>query len=202
MPLGRPAAGRRSWRPGDYYGGRDDRRPGAARRIPRSRGSARRYGHDDPCPRAAMNHARQLIREAVAGRITGLPITGSRVYQSRVYALAAGEVPCLLVYTLAEEIVKPVFCHPGELARALSVAIEAVAAANADLDDTLDSVCAEVETELGSGDFTLGGRVSDLVLQRTEIQLQGGDSPRPLGIARMTWLMRYATREGDPTTTL
>jgi hypothetical protein len=48
------------------------------------------------------NHVRQQIRERVATTLTGLTTTGSKVYQSRVYPLAANNLPGLLVFTNSE----------------------------------------------------------------------------------------------------
>jgi hypothetical protein len=146
-------------------------------------------------------HIRQAIREAIATAITGLAATGSRVFQSRAYAVAASELPCLLVYTLAEDVTKPVFCHPGEVNRLIQVSIDGIKTATEDLDDDLDNIAAQVEQALAL-DFTLGGLAKDLQLVRTELQIQGGDSPKPMGIIRMTWAIRVATLEGIPGTAL
>lgn len=144
------------------------------------------------------NHVRRQIRERIATLVTGLTTTGARVYQSRTYALApATELPCLLVYTLSESILKRVFCSPGEIERTVTIMVEAIATAGADLDDTLDLMCKEVEAALAS-DPTLSGLVKDLVLVDTEIQLRGGDSPKPAGAARMRWQGMTATIEGAP----
>lgn len=143
------------------------------------------------------NHIRRQIRERVATLVTGLTTTGARVYQSRVYALSAGELPCLLIYTNGEDSTKPVFCHPGEMDRAITVLVEAVAAATSDLDDVLDLICKEVEIAMAT-DFYLSNLAKDVQLTRTELQLQGGDTEKPIGAARMTWTVKTTTREGVP----
>lgn len=144
------------------------------------------------------NHIRRQIRERIGTLVGNLTTTGSRVYQSRVYALASAELPCLLVYTLSEDIASgQVFCHPGEIERSINVAIEAVATATGDLDDTLDLICKEVEIALAT-DFTLSGLAKDVTLTRTELQLQGGDTEKPVGAARMQWTVKTYTIEGVP----
>ena len=50
-----------------------------------------------------MAHLRQSIRERIATDVTGLSTTGSNVFQSRVYPVEDGSLPCLLVYTTSEE---------------------------------------------------------------------------------------------------
>lgn len=143
------------------------------------------------------NHIRRQIRERVATLVTGLTTTGARVYESKVYALAAGELPCLLVYALNEDTSKPVLCHPGELDRTIVVAVEAVATSTGDLEDVLDGICKEVEIAMAT-DFYLSNLAKDVQLTRTELQLQGGDTEKPIGAARMTWTVKTTTREGIP----
>lgn len=143
------------------------------------------------------DHIRRRIRERIETLVTGLTTTGARVYSSRVYALATAELPCLLVYTLTEDVTLTTFCHPGEQDRTISVAIEAVATATANLDDTLDLICKEVEIAL-AGDHYLSGLAKEFHLTRTELQLQGADTEKPVGAARMTWTVQTTTREGAP----
>ena len=146
------------------------------------------------------NHIRRQIRERIATLVGGLTTTGARVYQSRVYALATeSELPCLLVYSLLDEVTKTGFCHPGEIERTITVAIEAVAVATAtaDLDDTLDLITKEVEIALAADPY-LSNLAKDLQLTRTELQLRGADTPKPVGAARMTWTVKTSTIEGAP----
>jgi hypothetical protein len=128
----------------------------------------------------------------------GLATTRSNVYQSRAYALSpSSELPCLLIYTLGEDTSKLVLCHPGEQDRSISVAIEGIAAATEDLDDTLDQIAKEVEVKMAT-DFYLSNLAKNVQLTRTEIQFQAGDSPQPVGSVRMTWIVLTTTREGAP----
>lgn len=143
------------------------------------------------------NHIRRQIRERIGTLVTGLTTTSTRVYQSRVYALSMDtELPCLLVYTLREDISEDAssFCKQE---RAITVAIEAVAKATADLDDTLDLICKEVEIALAT-DKTLSGLAKRVWLTSVELQLQGADSLQPIGAARMSWNVRTTTEEGVP----
>ena len=93
-----------------------------------------------------MSHARQQIREALAARVTGLTTCGTRVFQSR---MATQDVlPCLLITTDDEEI------KPGTIGniyqRGLSVRIIGLAEATGTLDDTLDTIAAEVEVAMSA----------------------------------------------------
>lgn len=144
------------------------------------------------------NHIRRQIREAIETLVAGLATTGSRVYPSRVYALSpTAELPCLLIYSLSETVARTTMCAPGEVERTIQVAIEAVATATANLDDTLDLIGKEVEIAM-AGNVTLSGLAKDCQLTSVDIQLQGADSPKPVGAARMVWTVKTNTREGAP----
>lgn len=93
-----------------------------------------------------MAHARQQIREALAARVTGLTTCGTRVFQSRM--VPQETLPLLLVTTNDEEI------NPGTIGdiyeRVLSVSVIGLAKATANLDDTLDTIAAEVEVAMSA----------------------------------------------------
>lgn len=143
------------------------------------------------------NHLRRQIREAVAGAVTGLTTTGSRVFQSRVYPAQTTELPCLLIYTRSETST-PQTIHPDRaLERVLQLEIVAVAKANADLDDTLDLVCKEVEIALAMPLTALYGKGKTIQLVSTEIELSG-EGERPTGRAVMTYQVDYFNQENAP----
>ena len=50
-----------------------------------------------------MAHARQSIRDNVVTAVTGLTITCTNVFRSRVHPLGENKLPALCVYTAAEE---------------------------------------------------------------------------------------------------
>jgi len=93
-----------------------------------------------------MSHARQQIREALAARVTGLTTCGTRVFQSRM--VPQETLPLLLVTTNDEEI------NPGTIGniyeRVLSVRIIGLAKATGSVDDTLDTIAAEVEVAMSA----------------------------------------------------
>ena len=97
-----------------------------------------------------MAHVRQQIRERIATEVTGLSTTGSKVYQSRVYPLQASNLPGLLIYTTSESSEPLDMGGTSRLmGRSLSVNIDAYVKAVSNFDDTVDTVCSEVEVELG-----------------------------------------------------
>ena len=146
-----------------------------------------------------MAHVRQQIREAIATAITGLASAAS-VHQSRVYDLESGDLPAFKVYTLSESTERDSQQNPRGTYRQMQLVLEAAAKAVSDLDDTLDTLCAEVETAIAA-DITLGGLSKDAYLETTTIELNdGGDQPH--GAATMSWIVEYRVRETAPETVL
>lgn len=143
-----------------------------------------------------MAHARQSIRDAAVTALTRLTTTGTACYSGRVNPYET--LPCLSVYTLSESV------EGGELGtkqmRMLTLRVEARARAASDLDDTLDTITAEVETAL-MADRTLGGTAKTLELAQTEIELSG-DAEQPVGLAVLDFAVLYRIDGTDPTTTI
>lgn len=147
-----------------------------------------------------MAHVRQQIRERIATEVTGLSTTGSKVFQSRVYPLQASNLSGLLIYTTAESS-EPIDMGGTSrlMNRTLSVIIEAYVKAVSNYDDTVDTICSEVEVALGGS--TVNGLVKDIYLEATEINYQG-EGDQPLAIATMTWNVLYETASNAPDTAL
>lgn len=144
------------------------------------------------------NHLRRRIREAIATAVTGLTTTSTRVFQSRVYPLERGtDLPGLLVFSLAETSERRTAPAPGIMERVLRVQIVAVARALADLDDTLDGICKEVEMALAMPCSALAGLAKTITLTSTDIEMQG-TSDRPVGQAAMTYEVVYLAAENAP----
>lgn len=136
-----------------------------------------------------MPHARQTIREAAATLLTGLASTGSRVFQSRMVPQTT--LPCLLVTTDAEEIAPGAF--EKQLDRRLTLTVVGIAKATSNVDDTLDTIAAEVETALGS----------DYRYELTGIDVDFDETlEKPAGRIALTYAYRYFTNAGAPGTVL
>lgn len=145
-----------------------------------------------------MAHHRKIIRDAVVTALTGLASTGSNVFATRRYPVAAAQLPALCVYTLSEDSEVDSMGTNRSLLRTLDMIIEAVTQVNDTLDNTLDQLCLEVETALGL-DPTLGGRVHDCNLASTRIAIRG-DAEAETGSAVMNFSVIYRTRANDPST--
>lgn len=142
------------------------------------------------------NLMRQQIREGVAAILVGLPLTGARVFQSRSYALAQTELPALLVYSLSEEIETLTMNLPRQQRRTLTLTVEAVAAAVSNVDDTLDSICKDVEIAIANGWTAITG-LRDAVSISQRITLSG-DSEKPHASASIEYNFVYFVYENAP----
>lgn len=146
-------------------------------------------------------HIRRQIREAAATLVTGLATSGTNVFQSRIRNLAAADLPALRVYTTPEDI-EDSPRQTGESDaylqhRNIEIRVEAVARVAANLDDTLDQMCKEVEVAIAA-DSTLGGLAKlHCALRRTEIDLDG-NTDVPAGKATMTFEVSALTMSNAP----
>ena len=142
-----------------------------------------------------MAHKRQSIRERVATTLTGLTTTGSNVFQSRVYPIENTKLPCLLIYTREETSEPLVMNPPRTIEKVLSLVVEGYVKANTTFDDTIDTICEEVEEALFT-DRLINDLALDSFLVNTEISYNG-DGDNPLGIVVMTFQITYHHTEGS-----
>lgn len=144
-----------------------------------------------------MAHKRNAIRDNMTTSLTGLTTTGSNVFQTRIYPLADNKLPGLAIYTMSEDSEYQSISPPRTLHRKLEVIVEAYVKAVADYDDTLDTICAEVEAALYT-DLSRGGYAFDtrVVGFSADISDQG-DQPMILG--KLTVEVQYSATEGSPT---
>ena len=146
-----------------------------------------------------MSHVRQQIRERIATNCTGLTTTGTNVFQSRIYNLESGNLPCLLIYSKSETSDRLTMQPTDSLNRDLDVVVEGYVRATT-IDDPLDTISAEVEVAI-AGDPTCNDLAIDTFLSSTEIDYDG-EGDQPIGVVRMTWSVNYETKTTVPTTAL
>jgi hypothetical protein len=58
-------------------------------------------------------------------------------------------------------------------------------------DDDVDAIAVQVEEAI-AGDFTVNGLAKTVILQSTEIDFSG-EAETPIGVARLTYDVRYVT---------
>ena len=141
-----------------------------------------------------MAHYRQQIRERVATTLTGLATTGSNVFQSRVYPIEENKLPCLLIYTKDETSEPLAMSPPRSIEKVLNLVVEAYVKTNDNFDDTIDTICKEVEEALYT-DRLINNLAKDSFLTNTEINFNS-DGDNPVGIVVMTFEIAYHHTEG------
>ena len=142
-----------------------------------------------------MSHLRQLIRSNIVTTVTGLATTASRVYQTRIYPLEQSKLPGLCVYTRSETTEYTTISPPRRQERTLEVVIEIYASATTNLDNTLDTVSAQIEEAL-SADLTRGGYAKDTKVIAFEADFDGSGE-QPVGVGRLTVQVTYSNRENE-----
>jgi hypothetical protein len=145
-----------------------------------------------------MPHVRQSIRENVETTLTGLTTTGSRVYASRVFPLAADKLPGLAIYSSDESTEYVTTGLPRTQLRTLSINVEAYVRGNSNYDDSLDTICSEIEAALYT-DGTRGGYAKDTKITAMDSEFSG-DGDQPVARATLRVEVEYATKENDVTT--
>lgn len=145
-----------------------------------------------------MSHVRQQIREAVGTALTGLTTTGTNVFTNRVYNLPDSKLPALVIY-VKDETTGTV--TSSSIQRMVTLVIEGYAKAASDLDDTLDTIAAEVEAAIWQNTSVLSlGKFTDF--KGTEIDFAGGETEKPVGVIRLSYEIMYFTTGDDPETAL
>ena len=80
--------------------------------------------------------------------------------------------------------------------RSLTVNIEGYVKANSNFDDTVDTICKEVETAMAT-DTTLNGLAKDSFLETTEIEFNA-EGEKPVGFVTMSFKVDYYVLESSP----
>jgi len=142
-----------------------------------------------------MAHIRKQVRGAAVTLLTGLATTGSNVFPTRLYPIAEGKLPCLLVYTNSESAEVVTLTRPRLMQRDLELVVEGLTKDTTSIDDALDQIALEVEEAIGS-DQTLGGLGKDIVLSSSEVEISA-EGDQPVGSVRLTYLVRYMAKEDD-----
>lgn len=145
-----------------------------------------------------MTHARTIIRNTIVSLLknnSALKRAASdRIYESKVYPIDT--VPSIMVYTPNEQVIDYTIGFPRTQTRQLNLIVEIFAKANANLDQTTDSLALEVEDIL-SKDPTLGGMVKDLSLHSSETILSS-EGDKPIAVTTLTYHLTYRVKENKP----
>lgn len=149
------------------------------------------------------HHMRRQIRDAAKEALTGLALTGTRIWSGRISSLKESEMPGLLLFVNADDAIEGAN-NAGELTadRNGILRVECVAAGGDELIDMLDQIALEVEEAL----FASAAFEAKLMVPpgppAANIQIDdapGGGSKR-LGSVILSFPILYRTRLGDPDT--
>lgn len=141
-----------------------------------------------------MAHVRKQIRDRVENILRGATLATGGIFASRVYPLTQAKLPALTIYT-GSEASGLQSMGTRTLARDLSLIVDAYVRVTDTFDDDVDALCVQVE-EIIAADYTLNGLAKNTVLSSTEIDFDA-EAERPVGVARMTYTIRYVTAIGD-----
>lgn len=137
-----------------------------------------------------MAHVRQQIRERLASILTGLSLTQDRVYPMRRYALDQSKLPALLIYTM-DESSSNITIGSRTLSRQINVAVEIIVKSSNNVSDIVDTICAQIEAEVGN-DYKLNGLAKSCTLTDTQIDISV-EGENPISSARLSYTVVYIT---------
>lgn len=142
-----------------------------------------------------MAHVRKAIRDRFISTLTSdVTLVRARVYGSRVYPITEDNLPAITVYT-GSEASNRYNMGVTDLTRELSVEVDCYIRATDTFDDDVDAICVQVEEAI-AGDFTVNSLAKGATLISTEINFSG-DAEQPIGIAKLTFNVRYVTSMAD-----
>ena len=146
-----------------------------------------------------MSHVRKQIRDQFVTLLpAGVTLVSSRVFATRVYPLTQAKLPAITVTAGAETsglMTMGATMGVKSLDRTVEITVSIYENATASLDSAVDAIAVQVEEAIGA-DFTLGGIAKESVLTSTSIDFSG-ETEQPVGIATMTFAVRYVTSLTD-----
>ena len=146
-----------------------------------------------------MSHVRKQIRDQFVTLLTaGVTLVSSRVYATRVYPLTQAKLPAITVTIGSESsglMTMGATMGSKSMDRTVEIAVSVYENATASLDSAIDAIAVQIEEAIGA-DFTLGGIAKESVLTSTSIDFSG-ETEQPVGIATLTFSVRYVTSLTD-----
>ena len=142
-----------------------------------------------------MAHVRTQIRNRFGAVLTsGVSLVRKRVYKSRVYPLSTANLPAITVLTGSESSALMAM-GAKTLDRVVTIFVDCYVSVTDSFDDDVDALAVQVESAIAA-DFTVDGLAKTAILRSTDIDFSG-ESETPVGIARLTYEVRYVTTIGD-----
>lgn len=152
-----------------------------------------------------MPLASAQVVDALAARLSGQPLAGTRVYTSRAWPLSEDALPAWKVVAVDEDIEPQTVHSPTLQHHALQVELQGYAKAVANLDDALHALASEALTVIfnapGAPDALSALTSTSINVRRIERALQK-DGEAVLGLVTLTLRAEFRTRSNAPETIL
>lgn len=141
-------------------------------------------------------HVRTQVRAALALQLESIAAVAGRVHPARTARFDPQDLPCLVLGTPSEQLVRLGVAAPCIYQRSITVQVEGYASA-APLETAADDLSADVERAVAAAG-TLGGLVK-AQLALAEVQTEVDDAVSPaLAMFRMTYLATVITASAAP----
>lgn len=134
-------------------------------------------------------HIRQSIRDNIKTTLTGLGITGDRVYVNRLYPFIQQVSNGILIYTESEATEYLTMGRPRSQERTLTLKVEIYAKSTTNLDNLIDDIALEIENALCI-DPTRGGVATDTMIMNFDSDFSG-DGDSPVGVGMLDVIVKY-----------
>lgn len=142
-----------------------------------------------------MAHIRKQIRDRFVSVLkSNVGLVKRRVFPSRIYALTTPDLPAITVYTGSESS-DLMTMGSRTMMRELMLEVDLYVRLNDTFDNKVDDVCVQIEEAIAN-DFNVNGLAKDAVLMSTEIDFSG-EAEQPIGVAKLTFRVRYVTDIND-----
>jgi hypothetical protein len=140
-----------------------------------------------------VTHVRRQIRDLAVSTALGLPTTGTRVFNARLYPLGQADLPCWIVSTDEGET-SDQMTLPGRQDRSLTLTFSGYA--RADVFATLDTMAEELEAVILPSAFRAVAK--DVTLTETAFESSVDELDNQFGAIVLTYTVRYHTIRGAP----
>jgi hypothetical protein len=140
-----------------------------------------------------MANYRQQIREQVATTLTGLDLTGSNVFQSRIFTIEESKLPCICVYTTSETSEPITMTPPRSIEKVLDLVIE-VYVKSSNYDTDLDEIVHDIKEKMYT-DRLINNLAKDSYLISQDLNYNG-EGDKSIATAVLTYQVFYHHIEG------
>ena len=141
-------------------------------------------------------HSRGSIRAGFVELLKDYTHAAERVYDSRVYNLAQGDLPAIIVFTEHEEVVTESISYPRTQNRRLKLSLQCYCKTTGNICMDVDILVLEVE-KLIMASGNLQGKCKDCKLESTDITTHN-EGEQPVAIATIIFDVLYNTKEDKP----